>query len=265
MTNDWFLLRAARLLYLLCGRDVSFIRQCSSPCICSWVSEYCSHLSHTTPLEMLAVHLLLALLAALLILASFWAARAAAQSNEADDGRLLLVTSMNAKFTSHALVKQVISEQKKLGVPASNIVVLLNEENGTRDADYIAAEQMLTSLGIGKIVPWVFTYSSAGRSQLEAYVRAELKMGKRDWVIWIDMDEVPDLSGKTYAQLVKECEREGYTHVIGYLRDRLTSSGALIEVQENVSLAEQFPLKCALTERLVKGTNSKVCVWFTVD
>lgn len=199
-----------------------------------------------------------ALVLALLVLFRTLVSTSAAQ-DEKKSGRLILVTSMSVKVTSHTLVRHVLKEQKRLGVLESNVIVLLNGED-IRSDEYIAAERLLYDAGVAKIVPWVFQYDTLARVFLERYVQAELKMTKHDWIVWADMDEVPDLGGKTYLDLASECERHGYTHVVGFLRDRLTSNGTLIEVREDVPLSEQFPLTCAVTTKLVKGNNNKVCI-----
>ncbi len=101
------------------------------------------------------------------------------------------------------------------------------------------------------------------RSNLVGMVEEETRLrvaGPDDWVIPADLDELnqyPD----DLPEIVRAMEHDGYTHLVGELRDRLADGGeltSLLPFSRGVPIWHQYPLEGSVTSQLARGSVEKV-------
>lgn len=81
-----------------------------------------------------------------------------------------------------------------------------------------------------------------------------------DWAIPADLDELNQYPGDLH-EVVGDMERDGSTHMLGELVDRLAPGGVLAELEpfgEGISIWKQYPLEAHVTDRIGRGETGKV-------
>jgi hypothetical protein len=89
-----------------------------------------------------------------------------------------------------------------------------------------------------------------------------LTLQPNDWFIPIDLDEFHTVEGYTnFQQLQQECESENAIYILSHLCDRITENGIIpMEINPNISIWEQFPKSCNITETIVQAWTQKICM-----
>jgi hypothetical protein len=81
-----------------------------------------------------------------------------------------------------------------------------------------------------------------------------------DWLIPSDLDELNQYPAPL-CEVVRQMKRDGCTHLVGELRDRLAPEGELAELlpfDQGISIWEQYPLAGNVTGRIGEGRIDKV-------
>lgn len=138
------------------------------------------------------------------------------------------------------LLPHFLAYYRDLGVPTSNMHVILNATNA--NAPGLAdAEAVLDAWGAADPVCWIGDYTSTGMWERRQALQRRVA-GSTDWVISADVDEFhryPAPLRETVAFLIQE----GVTVLQGPFIDRVSETGALAEVSTERSLFEQFPVE----------------------
>lgn len=101
------------------------------------------------------------------------------------------------------------------------------------------------------------------RTRLVGSIEEEVRRGRataNDWVVPTDLDEFIQFP-RALPDLVEDVARDGCTHVVGTLLDRISSRGELTSVapsEHGVSIWAQYPLSARVTELITHGGTSKV-------
>ena len=174
----------------------------------------------------------------------------AAQPAPGEISRLFVTTVVDSRNVD--LAGHMVAHYTKLGIKTSNMLVILH--GAKRDKAFETARAALKQLKIAP-VEWIGQFSAT----TALYHRLKLleKLAAPDWLVYVDMDEFIAIDG-TLVNYVASLQRESYTIVSGMLVDRVAANGALGTVQPKVALADQFPLECQLTARLLKGSTTKL-------
>eukprot|EP01101_Sappina_pedata_P009803 TRINITY_DN584_c0_g1_i2.p1 TRINITY_DN584_c0_g1~~TRINITY_DN584_c0_g1_i2.p1 ORF type:complete len:215 (+),score=48.82 TRINITY_DN584_c0_g1_i2:557-1201(+) len=83
-------------------------------------------------------------------------------------------------------------------------------------------------------------------------------MHKDDWILQTDSDELQLYGSMSLTELIEDCERTQSVAVFGRMKDHISRSGELVDIQHGQDLWQQFPLKCDITLRISRGQTSKV-------
>jgi hypothetical protein len=156
-----------------------------------------------------------------------------------------------------ALLTHFLAHYTRLGVRKENFIIVLHVgESMSDDGAYIKA--LLIKDGFPFVEWWgVFTTGAKAFHLLHALQITHAT----DYIVWADLDEMhnfsPLLSSLGYDIVSKYFKSNSCTAMRGKLIDRVAASGLLEVVREDVDLAIQFPLRCNLTSRVVKGTGFK--------
>ena len=162
-----------------------------------------------------------------------------------------LVACVGVKSNPH-LLSHFLEHYHGLGV--DEFLVVLHAEPGDARAD--DARRRLERWGV-RPVREIAEYSARlKRDHCAEVVRRYCE--PQSWVVYADLDEFQIYPDGLHAAL-DEHERRGRRFVRGRLVDRLAPGGALIDIQPEPTLWEQFPLSLPLTRDLVGGWDRKVC------
>jgi|SRR6185369_2531188 hypothetical protein len=162
-----------------------------------------------------------------------------------------LVACIGVKSSPH-LLTHFLEHYRRLGV--DEFLIVLHAERG--DARAEAAKERLAQAGI-RPVREVEEYSATLKL---AYTTEVVRRycEPESWVVYADLDELQLYPDGLRAYL-GERERRGHSFARGRLIDRLSDSGALVEIQPEPSLWEQFPRSASVTRGLLGGWDRKVC------
>jgi hypothetical protein len=78
-----------------------------------------------------------------------------------------------------------------------------------------------------------------------------------DWVVHADLDELNEFPCPI-DELALAMEKAGRTAVHGNFIDRVSVDGRFVAAQPTPSLAEQYPIECQLTDRILQGFTEKI-------
>lgn len=82
-----------------------------------------------------------------------------------------------------------------------------------------------------------------------------------DWIVVADSDEFHEYPGGNLGEFVKRLELHGYNFATGIFLDRVTVSGSLTGMNDQLPLFKQFPLGCRLHRVLKLGTPKKIMIF----
>jgi len=78
-----------------------------------------------------------------------------------------------------------------------------------------------------------------------------------DWQIHADLDELNEFPAPI-NELAEKMESAGKFAVHGHFIDRVHAEGKFVALQATPSLAEQYPIECLLTEKILGGCTQKI-------
>ena len=163
------------------------------------------------------------------------------------------VESLNyilASNQAHHLVLEVSDRLRAMGVPSSNVFV------------------QESAFSVSRQYEWFRNCTD------EAFRRQPLKNESVAWTSWMDADELPvwrsDRTGVKFSEMLGHLDDDGIEIYAGVMVDRASATGALVPVEydgglaENFdngdnhkSLFEQFPVRCSLTNDVLIGASTK--------
>jgi len=78
-----------------------------------------------------------------------------------------------------------------------------------------------------------------------------------DWVVHADLDELNEFPCPI-NELATAMEKQNKSAVHGHFIDRISADGRLTAAQPTPSLAEQYPVECHLTDKILHGFTQKI-------
>ena len=156
--------------------------------------------------------------------------------------------------SAQSLLPHFINHYKKLGIEKFLIVV----HGGIKPPGTVPQiKKMLSRFNIDVCKTWYGEYSDGVKdTELKNKVLRE-NCNQKDWIINADLDEF-QVYPKYLPDLLKECDKNGYDHLIGRLIDRITANGSFPPISKSIPIWQQFPIACHLTEEVIGGYTRKV-------
>jgi hypothetical protein len=152
-----------------------------------------------------------------------------------------------------ALVPHFVKHYMDLGVRAENFVIVVHM--GTRATTN--SEQVKTYLIASNIafVEWWGEFTTGGKI---FHLLHALQISRAsDFVVWADLDEFHEfdatLRSLDYVSVYNFFVVNGCNTLAGHFIDRVAPNGALAEIQPDVDLQLQFPLRCNVTQQLLNA------------
>jgi len=130
-----------------------------------------------------------------------------------------------------------------------NFLVILN----TQDTSPI---HILRGYGITAQHSWYDPFSEQAKQLRERNILLKC-CSDEDWVLYADLDEFQyyPFGLKNH---ISYCTENGIDFLEGHLIDRISKTGELIDIVEDRTLGEQFPLGGLLTKNLLKAWDKKI-------
>jgi hypothetical protein len=145
------------------------------------------------------------------------------------------------------LLERFIKYYKRLGI--QEFLVIIN-------GNYKRPIKVLKNFGLKPICIWKEEFSEKLKVFYERDVIDKI-CEKNSWIVYTDLDEFQYYK-KGFINTIKECEKENKKYLYGRLIDRVSSTGRLIKIRDDLSLEEQFPLCGFLTEKILKAWDRKI-------
>ncbi|KAL6049782.1 hypothetical protein QOT17_002823 [Balamuthia mandrillaris] len=162
--------------------------------------------------------------------------------------------------------------------PQNTYFILHVREEEQQSEELASTSNLLRGYGVSFQV-WNGEYTSHQKGRLMTSLKASLDIKDNDWIIQADSDELQQwktidasfVSVPQFLQKVVQSE-QNYTHIPGWMIDRLTEDGSLRDPQplllspqqllqqqpRFLPLEEQYPLSCAVTKNIAQGMTGKV-------
>lgn len=148
------------------------------------------------------------------------------------------------------LLPHLVDHYRSAGVDSFFII---RHAESTADPSYEEIGEQARKAGVELYDTWLGPWSDGLHGEM---MSRPMRLLPDDWFLPVDLDEF-HLYDRPLADLVEQCEREGFTHVCGCFVDRVGPGGTLPDFDDR-PLWEQFPLGGALSSRLVKAPTLKV-------
>lgn len=155
-----------------------------------------------------------------------------------------------------ALVPHFVKHYIDLGVQAENFLIVLH-----MGADAVRAARVKSFLLASKIafVEWWGEFTTGSK---HFHLLHALSITRpSDFIVWADLDEFHEfgsvLRSLDHAAVVNFFRVNRCNALSGNFVDRVASSGELAEIQPDVDIQLQFPLRCNVTTRLMRGGSRK--------
>ena len=150
------------------------------------------------------------------------------------------------------LVGHFLDHYRDQGV--DDILVVLHAPPG--DCRFEAMRALLEKRGI-RPVQKIGEYSAKIKKAIFEEIVARL-CAPDDWVVYADVDELQVYPADIPSFLAAR-EQFGHRFVRGRMVDRIADGGELLEIREEPSLQEQFPLSADIGHRICGAWDRKVC------
>lgn len=144
----------------------------------------------------------------------------------------------------------MLAHYRSLGISS----LLLNVQTTSPEDPVLAvASRVADDFGCG------ITLSAQGDWQkLIRSMYAHARVSKPDdWFVLADQDEL-QVYPADLQDMINYCEKKGYDYIRGVVIDRISADGRLTELDDELSIWEQFPLGGLLTYALLGGEIRKV-------
>ena len=172
------------------------------------------------------------------------------------NNKIYLATCFSLDFDL-PILEHFIEHNLSLGLPSENCLVVLNVFK-----DFSNLEKGLNILKKYNIFPkdiWCYEYESEEKWQ-RVHMILSKHVTKDDWVVHPDSDEFHEFPNDNLIQTLNFCDAQKINAIQGYLIDRITEDGKLINVKSQTNINEQFPKKINLT-KLIGLSGVKLMVY----
>ncbi|KAL6057418.1 hypothetical protein QOT17_015483 [Balamuthia mandrillaris] len=181
-----------------------------------------------------------------------------------------------------AMLNYYFHHYLSLGMPPENFYIIIHLKDETKQQQgLLETKRLLKGLRVPYSV-WEGEFTTREKARVLRVAKQERGLKPRDWVLQTDSDELqqwkvlmqqPELRGvgeggeplrrfDTIQEVLYEVDRRNYTHIMGWMMDRLALDGSLRDPlpfrPEGPSLEEQYPLGCMVTKRIAHGLDAKV-------
>ena len=134
--------------------------------------------------------------------------------------------------------------------------------------DYLVVRDFLLASGIPFTV-WTgeFDTISSQRARMVALrdLQPQNPQSNHDWILQVDADEMPVFYPTSLSYLMHRLQSrshaDGCDAVYGYLSERVTGDGKLVNITLGESLESKFPLLCNVKEGVEKAENRKLVLY----
>jgi hypothetical protein len=149
----------------------------------------------------------------------------------------------------YRLLNKFIQYYKNIGI--ENFLIILN----TPDT---LPRSIIQSYGIDVAHSWLDPFSERAKQSHERDTILKY-CTMNDWVIYCDLDEFQYYPLGLQKQ-ISHCEENSINFLEGRLIDRVSETGKLIDLNEEMSLNEQFPLEGFITSNLLNAWDKKIVI-----
>jgi len=149
----------------------------------------------------------------------------------------------------YSLLPRFLNYYKNIGI--DNFLVILNTSD-------VAPIFILKNHGINAQKTWIESFSEENKQFHERNVILDT-CSDDDWVVYADVDEFQHYPLGIENHIVY-CENNNVDYLEGRLIDRISKTGKLSRISNNMSLDEQYPLQALLTNKLLKAWDKKITV-----
>jgi len=139
----------------------------------------------------------------------------------------------------------------RLGVDQFVLCVLSEGMSGQID------EIQSAIAGLPVRVHWFSDWTDERQQQVLRNALDDVGCRGEDWVVHADLDELNEFPAPV-DELARAMEKAGRSAVHGNFVDRVSAGGWLVAAKPSPSLAEQYPIECVLTDRILKGFTEKI-------
>ena len=128
-------------------------------------------------------------------------------------------------------------------------LIILNSDNPK-------ISNILSMHGLTAVHSWLGSFSEKDKQENERRVIDDI-CSEDDWIVYADLDEFQHYPlGLLKSIYLADKNHDDY--IEGRLIDRVSESGKLIELNNRISLEEQFPLGGYITSPLLKAWDKKI-------
>ena len=141
-----------------------------------------------------------------------------------------VIRSEHLKFVPH-----FIKYYRYLGVDIFSIVVQASNDDDMR--------QLISVLQDNRIEPEYFWYGKFSKELENKYLNDAIKKrcNKHFWVMRSDVRSFHEYPNGLKS-FIEECEKNGFDYIVGEELSRCSEDGFPSEIDENISIFEQFPI-----------------------
>ena len=162
------------------------------------------------------------------------------------NNRKIFLTSVLGLDFDLPLLKHFLEHYISLGIKPENFLLVLNCFKNINNLK--EAAKILKDYGIKPRDIWTSEYESVEKwNRINRLL--EQNVNENDWVIHPDFDEF-HVYPKDLNSIVGDFEKDGINAVQGVLIDRVADDGKIIEVQDDQTVWEQFPVKTSFSKLL---------------
>jgi len=172
--------------------------------------------------------------------------------------RVLFVNfnTINYDF-QRAMWEHFVTHYVNIGIRPADMLFVLHVNPLLTDA---APEQEYTTILKRYNITWhrwEGEYTSQNMKVIREKLIRDEGVGPYDWIIHADGDELHEWP-RPVREYLAWCDKNGYNAVRGYMYDRVSPTGQLVSVAQTPSVWHQFPHKCLVTKKLLKGNKKKI-------
>ena len=160
------------------------------------------------------------------------------------NNKIYLATCFSLDFDL-PILEHFVEHYLSLGIPSENFLFVLNVFK-----DFNNLDKGLNILKKYNIFPkdiWCYEYESEEKWQ-RVHMMLSKHVSKDDWVIHPDSDEFHEFPNNNLIQILSLCDAQRINAIQGFLIDRVTKNGKLLDVKSQININEQFPKKINLTK-----------------
>jgi hypothetical protein len=155
-------------------------------------------------------------------------------------GVIYLVCCIGVEY-DYDIVLHFVKHYKEIGVDKF-LLILNTEDENSEKLKYV--QNILRKYDIKEEVIWIGDFQDTIKTQHMKQVVLD-NANLEDWIVIADVDEFQ----KYYMdlrKLISYCDKMNYNCVMGEFVDRLTESGKIVDINEDINIWEVFPIKTSM-------------------